>query len=91
LTASFDLAAGDTIDCTFVNTLKLGAIEVTKTRKHAADGPGDHPHAGVDFTVDGVTKTTDANGKACFDNLRSATTPCTRPRPPDITARQTRR
>jgi hypothetical protein len=70
LTASFTLAAEDTIDCTFVNTLKLGAIEVTKTRKHAADGPGDHPHAGVDFTVNGVTKATDADGKACFDNLQ---------------------
>ena len=22
-----------------------GAILITKTRKHAADGPGDHPHA----------------------------------------------
>lgn len=70
LTASFNLAAEDTIDCTFVNTLELGAILVTKTRKHAADGPGDHPHAGVDFTVDGVTKTTDANGQACFDGLQ---------------------
>jgi Prealbumin-like fold domain len=69
LTASFTLAAEDTIDCTFVNTLKLGAIQVTKSRKHAADGPGNHPHAGVDFTVNGVTKTTDANGQACFDNL----------------------
>jgi Prealbumin-like fold domain len=69
LTASFNLAAEDTIDCTFVNTLKQGAIKVTKTRKHAAEGPGDHPHSGVDFTVDGVTKTTDANGEACFDNL----------------------
>jgi hypothetical protein len=46
-----------------------GAIKVTKLRKHAADGPGDHPHAGVGFTVDGVTKTTDANGEACFDGL----------------------
>lgn len=46
-----------------------GAILVTKTRKHAADGTGDKPHAGVDFTVNGVTKTTDVNGKACFDGL----------------------
>ena len=30
---------------------------------------GDHPQAGVDFTVTGVTKATDANGKACFDGL----------------------
>jgi Prealbumin-like fold domain len=54
---------------TFVNPRQRGAIEVTKVRKHAADGSGDHPQAGVDFTVNGVTKTTDANGKACFDNL----------------------
>jgi hypothetical protein len=69
LTASFTLAPEDTIDCTFTNTLQTGAIEITKTRKHAADGPGDHPHAGVDFTVNGVTKATDANGVACFDGL----------------------
>ncbi len=73
LTASFTLAAQDTIDCTFENTLKLGAIKVTKTRKHAADGPGDHPHSGVGFTVDGVTKTTDANGEACFGDLAFGT------------------
>jgi hypothetical protein len=48
---------------------QTGAIKVTKLRKHAADGSGDHPHAGVDFTVNGVTKTTDANGQACFDGL----------------------
>src|SRR5215218_1252901 len=52
-----------------VNPRQRGAILVTKTRKHAADGPGEHPHPGVDFTVDGVTKTTDANGQACFDGL----------------------
>ena len=68
-TVSFDLKALDTVDCTYTNTLQVGAIEVTKTRKHAADGPGDHPHAGVDFTVNGVTKATDANGVACFDGL----------------------
>lgn len=39
------------------------------TRKHAAEGSGDHPHAGVSFTVNGVTKQTDANGVACFDGL----------------------
>jgi uncharacterized surface anchored protein len=58
-----------TVTLTFVDPRQRGAILVTKTRKHAAAGPGDHPHAGVDFTVNGVTKTTDANGKACFDNL----------------------
>jgi len=38
-------------------------------RKHAADGPGDHPQEGVNFTVDGVTLATDANGVACFGGL----------------------
>lgn len=46
-----------------------GAIKISKTRKHAADGPGDHPHAGVTFTVGGETVVTDANGEACVDGL----------------------
>jgi hypothetical protein len=66
---TFDIGIGDTLDCTYNNRLQQGAILVTKTRKHAAEGPGDHPHAGVDFTVDGVTIATDANGEACFDGL----------------------
>jgi hypothetical protein len=52
-----------------VDPRQRGAIKVTKLRKHAADGPGDHPQSGVDFTVNGVTGTTDANGQACFDGL----------------------
>jgi len=66
------VVAGATTDLTatpFVNPRHRGAILVTKTRKHAADGAGDHPHAGVDFTVDGVTKATGADGTACFDGL----------------------
>lgn len=66
------VTAGGTTDLTgtpFVNPRHRGAILVTKTRKHAADGPGDHPHAGVSFTVDDVTKATGANGQACFDGL----------------------
>jgi hypothetical protein len=66
---NISVAAGTTTTCTFTNVLQTGAIKVTKTRKHAADGPGDHPHAGVSFTVNGVTKQTDANGVACFDGL----------------------
>src|SRR6266496_4116364 len=62
-----------TIGLTFVDPRQPGAILVTKTRKHAADGPGDHPHAGVSFTVNGVTKTTDANGQACFGGLQFGT------------------
>jgi hypothetical protein len=52
-----------------INTNNCGAIKVMKTRKHAADGAGDHPQSGVNFTVNGVTKATDANGEACFDGL----------------------
>lgn len=74
-TVSFDLEAQDTVDCTFTNTLQTGAIEITKTRKHAADGLGeDHPHAEVDFTVTNgngfsETVTTDEEGVACVDGL----------------------
>jgi uncharacterized surface anchored protein len=75
-TVDFDLAAQDTVECTFTNTLQTGAIEITKTRKHAADGSGDHPHAGVDFTIEGgilpsggTTVQTDANGMVCLDGL----------------------
>jgi hypothetical protein len=66
---NIDVSVDETVTCTFTNTLQLGAIKVTKTRKHAAAGTGDHPHAGVSFTVNGVTKQTDANGVACFDGL----------------------
>jgi len=62
----------DVLDCTYTNTRQTGAIKVTKTRKHAAAGSGNQPHAGVSFTVNGVTKQTDANGVACFDGLNFA-------------------
>jgi hypothetical protein len=68
-TATITLAGGGEVTCVYTNQQQLGAIKVTKTRKHAADGPGDHPHPGVSFTVNGVTKQTDANGVACFDGL----------------------
>ncbi len=66
---NIDVSPNETVTCTFTNQLQTGAIKVTKTRKHAADGPGDHAHSGVSFTVNGVTKQTDANGEACFDVL----------------------
>ena len=73
---SIGLSAGETVTCTFHDARETGAILITKTRKHAADGSGDHPHAGVDFTVtggslpaEGETVTTDANGVACVDGL----------------------
>jgi hypothetical protein len=43
----------DVVDAPTTNQRLLGAIEITKTRKHAADGSSDHPHAGVDFVITG--------------------------------------
>jgi len=71
------VTAGTTVTVTFVNPRQRGAIVITKTRKHAADGPGDHPHSGVTFTVKdsggntvpGGTVVTDANGQACVQDL----------------------
>jgi hypothetical protein len=63
------VVANATTTCTFTNTLKHGAIVVTKMAKHAASGAGDHPLAGVSFTVEGVTKQTGTDGTACFDGL----------------------
>jgi hypothetical protein len=70
------LSGGETVTCTFHNAREKGGIDILKLRKHAADGPGDHPQAGVTFTVtggelplDGVEVVTDANGEACVDGL----------------------
>jgi hypothetical protein len=73
--ASIGLSGGETVTCTFHDARERGAIEITKTRKHAADGSGNHPHAGVEFTISGggltqdVTVTTNAQGVACADGL----------------------
>jgi hypothetical protein len=75
------VAGGDTVTCTYINNQQLGAIKITKQRKHAADGPGLHPHGGVTFTVTGgglpaggTTVVTDATtGVACLDGLVFAT------------------
>jgi hypothetical protein len=74
--ASIGLSAGETVTCTFHDAREKGAIQITKTRKHAADGPGDHPHADVTFTVTGgelpaagVTVVTNSQGVACVDGL----------------------
>lgn len=72
-TATITMVPDGNVTCTYVNQLQQGAIQVTKTRKHAADGTGDHAESGVKFTVNGVDKTTDANGVACFDGLNFAT------------------
>jgi Prealbumin-like fold domain len=70
---NISVSPNETVTCTFTNTLQTGAILITKMRKHAADGPGDHPHAGVTFTVNGVSKQTNASGQACFDGLTFGT------------------
>jgi hypothetical protein len=74
--ASIGLSAGETVTCTFHDAREKGAILITKTRKHAADGSGDHPHAGVTFTVTGgelpaagMTAVTNAQGVACVSGL----------------------
>jgi hypothetical protein len=74
--AAIGLSAGENVVCTFHDARQTGAILITKTRKHAADGAGDHPHQGVDFVITGgelpvagTTITTDANGQACLDGL----------------------
>jgi hypothetical protein len=76
-TTTFDLAAGQSVDCTYTNVPQTGSLLIVKERKHAADGLGEtHPHAGVGFTVTGgnlgagsLTGSTDANGELCFDGL----------------------
>jgi len=75
--SSIDLSAGETVTCTFHDARETGAIQITKTRKHAADGSGDHPHAGVDFVITGgelpqggTTVTTNADGVACLGGLQ---------------------
>jgi len=74
--SAIGVSPGEHVTCTFVNSRERGAIDITKLRKHAADGPGDHPHPGVTFTVTGgelpaagVDVVTDANGNACLGNL----------------------
>jgi hypothetical protein len=74
--AAIGLSPGEIVTCTFHDARERGAIEITKTRKHAAAGSGDHPHPGVTFTITGpglpaagTTVVTDANGKACLGGL----------------------
>jgi hypothetical protein len=72
---AISLGNNETVTCTFTNTLRRGAIKITKTTKnHAVDPTGaDVPHAGVSFSVSGPSGTfpltTDTNGTACVGNL----------------------
>jgi hypothetical protein len=63
------VVATETVTVTFVDPRQRGAIQLTKTEKHAAEADGVRPHAGVTFTIAGTTVVTDANGQACVDNL----------------------
>jgi hypothetical protein len=74
--SAISVSGGEHVTCTFHNARNQGAIDILKLRKHAADGPGDHPQAGVTFTVTGgelpiggVTAITDALGQACVGGL----------------------
>jgi Prealbumin-like fold domain len=65
-TVSFTLAADDIVDCTYTNTLQLGAIKVTKTSIK-----GNAPLAGAVFSVSGQPNlTTGVDGTACVDHLQ---------------------
>ena len=74
---SFTAALKDFIAPTATGLNNCGALKIVKTKKHAADGPGDHPHAGVVFSVTGgelpagTTATTDALGVACIAGIAS--------------------
>ncbi len=70
--ADITLAPNGLVICTYVNQ-GSGAILVTKTAKNHSLGAGQHPLAGATFTVNGVSKQTDANGHACFDGLTIGT------------------
>jgi hypothetical protein len=70
--ADITITPDSTVTCTYVNHTQ-GAILVTKTAKNHNLGTGQHPLAGATFTVNGVSKTTGANGQACFDGLTLGT------------------
>jgi len=70
--ANISVIPSGVVTCTYVNQ-GSGAIVVTKTAKNHSLGAGQHPLAGATFTVNGVSKTTDANGQACFDGLAIGT------------------
>jgi hypothetical protein len=78
--ANITLAPNGLVTCTYVNKAS-GAIKVTKTGKDKSctavggtcQAVGVRLLSGATFTVNGVSKTTDANGQACFDGLTIGT------------------
>ncbi|MCD5346325.1 collagen binding domain-containing protein [Agromyces sp. S2-1-8] len=73
--ATIVLDPGEDVVCTFHNDRNVGAILIEKTHKHAADGPGDHPESGVEFTVTGgglvdpIVVETGSDGTVCVPGL----------------------
>jgi len=63
LSVALDLKAGDTLDCTFTNTLQQGAIKVLKSSIKG------QALAGAVFSIAGQSVTTGADGTACVDHL----------------------
>ena len=70
--ANITVVPNGVVTCTYTNK-GSGAILVTKTAKNHNLGTGQHPLAGATFKVNGVSKTTDANGHACCDGLTIGT------------------
>ncbi|HEV2450660.1 MAG TPA: prealbumin-like fold domain-containing protein, partial [Streptosporangiaceae bacterium] len=70
--ANISVIPGGHVTCTYTNH-GAGAILITKTAKNHNLGAGQHPLAGATFTVNGVSKTTGADGQACFDGLTIGT------------------
>jgi uncharacterized surface anchored protein len=72
--------ADEAVEISFINPAQRGAIQITKTAKHAADEDGSIPLGGVTFTITGgdlpaagSPVVTDADGIACLDDLAFAT------------------
>jgi uncharacterized surface anchored protein len=72
--------ATEPVTVTFVDVPQEGAIQITKTAKHAADEDGSIPLGGVTFTITGgdlpalgTAVVTDSDGIACLDGLPFAT------------------
>ncbi|HZD79357.1 MAG TPA: prealbumin-like fold domain-containing protein [Actinomycetota bacterium] len=66
---TFSIAAGETLDCTFTNTLQRGAIEITKTTIKDDSGL-----AGATFSITGPNSysnsvSSGSDGTVCLDGL----------------------
>jgi hypothetical protein len=67
---TFDIAAGDSLDCTFTNTLQRGAIKISKTSTKGGGGLDGATFSIVKGTpIPGSPFTTANGGTICVDNL----------------------